>query len=476
VLEWQQRVQEQRAAVSKQSSLRSETRVAVEELQKRIEALASEREYIINGGAASARRESLEARFAALQQDEAALKDNLCQSKARVVAAHASHQEALQHADDRKAELHVQEEQRAHVEAEVEAVEEAAKTTAKCMANRVQVGDVQACEAKTRQHREALRSIDREARQLRVALAESLSSSADLPNALQELEVLRESSQMATRRVEALEDLNNQLQTKIAQLQSDAGRLKTGEVDLRSEEELMREVMFQQSDSFVRRVENLADEGATAVADKKQLLATAGDLQFQVEAAEARLSSRTEKQVQCEQIETSRETLIAEVERLRRTNGALCQQALGEEAETPLRGALADVTALVRIEAGEALQDEISRLIHGEKLVTTRNSTVRADASALVLRLQQLLAEREEAFWVERQRLSDQVMHLERTRTGRTSNLLKHYSATVQGDNSSGSSKGSVAGAVGAAATPAAKAAAAAVSGGFRKLRDSIRG
>lgn len=142
-----------------------------------------------------------------------------------------------------------------------------------------------------------------------------------------------------------------------------------------------------------------------------------------------------------------------------------------------MRGALADVAALVRVEAGEALQDEISRLIHGEKLLTTQNSTVRADASALVLRLQQLLAEREEAFWVDRQRLSDQVMHLERTRTGRTSNLLKQYNATIQGDSSSGSSKGSVAGAVGAAADhPAAKAAAAAVSGGFRKLRDTIKG
>lgn len=233
----------------------------------------------------------------------------------------------------------------------------------------------------------------------------------------------------------------------------------------------MREVMLQQSGSLVRRVEDLSEESAIAVADKKQLLTTAGDLLFWVDSAEARLSRRADMEVQCKQLDASRETVVAEVERLRRTNAALCQQALGEEAETPLRGALADVASLVQIEAGEALQDEISRLIHGEKLLTTQNSTVRADASALVLRLQQLLAEREEAFWVDRQRLSDQVMHLERTRTGRTSNLLKQYNATIQGDSSSSSrsSKGSV-------AAPAAKAAAAAVSDGFRKLRDTMRG
>jgi len=475
VLEWQERVQEQRLAVSKQSTLRSQTRAAVEELQKQIADLGAEREHITSGGAAAARRQSLEARFAIVQRDEAALKDSLDQSKARLVATQTSHQEALQDADDSTAELHALVEQQAQAEAEARAVEEAAQATAKCVANRVQVADVQACEAQTRQHREALRSANREARQLRVALADALSSSADLPNALRELEILRESSDMATQRVEALEHLNNQLQTKIAQLRLEVSRLKKGEVDLRSEEELMREVMFQQSDNLVRRVEDLTDESATAVADKKQLLTTAADLLSKVDSAEARLSCRADMDAECDKFETSRETLTAEVARLRRTNGALCQQALGEEAETPLRGALTDIASLDRIEGGEVLQDEISRLLHGEKLLTTQNSTVRADASALVLRLQQLLAEREEAFWVERQRLSDQVMHLERTRTGRTSNLLQQYSATIQGDSSSGSSKNSVAGAVGAAA-PAAKAAAAAVSGGFRILRDTIRG
>jgi len=62
-------------------------------------------------------------------------------------------------------------------------------------------------------------------------------------------------------------------------------------------------------------------------------------------------------------------------------------------------------------DAFEGIHDEVRRILRGQQLkaATTQGrggANVQADAAELSLRIQQALAEREESFWVERQRLS----------------------------------------------------------------------
>lgn len=472
-------MQEQREAMTRQAALRAEVRAAVEQLQRQIEELTAERQRLAGGGAVAdieARRAALEDRMARFGQEEATLQAGLGQHEEELRAAQAAEHEAGQRKAACVTEL--SEEQHLHAQAEFEAraTEAAAEAATARLKDMVDVSSVQRCEAEAREYRDALRSLDRESRQLRVALAEALSSGADLPNALRELEVLRESTEVAVQRVRSLEELNEQFQGRVEQLEAQVARLRMGAVDLRSEEDLMREVIIQQSEHLLRRVEDLTEERKTAAADRQQLLATAADLAAQVDTAEARLGRRPKLETECQRLEAGQQALTAEVQRLRRTNEALREQVLGEEAEGPLSGALSQTVRLGDDEIGEALRAEIGRLVCGQPLLTSQGSGgVRADAAALALRLQQLLAEREEAFWVERQRLSDRVMALERVRPGRTGNLLRQYDAAARGTSSGLTGSGSGNGSFSAGALAAAPAAAAAaMTGGFRKLRETM--
>eukprot|EP00435_Cladocopium_sp_Y103_P015609 s2626_g3.t2 len=334
------------------------------------------------------------------------------------------------------------------------AAEAAVAAAEKRLETMVSVEEVQRCEKEARAYREALVSVDKEARQLRLALAEALSSGTDLSMAKRELQVLRDAQEAASQRVQALESVNEQLEKRIAQVEAEIATLKKGTVDLRSEEDLMREVIVSQSEQLLRRVEDLTAEEQLAAEDRRQLLATAAQLAAEVEKAEARVARQAELEDQCNQLDAAQQTLSAEVERLRRTNDALCQQVLGPDGEGPFAGALQQVSVLDG-EEDQSIRDEIGRLVRGQLLLTSQAGSVKGDAAALALRLQQLLAEREEAFWVERQRLSDHITSLERTHNGRTSNLLRHYDAAVR-----------------AAAEPASGSGL--VTGGLRRLRQTI--
>ncbi|CAE7469362.1 unnamed protein product [Symbiodinium natans] len=283
--------------------------------------------------------------------------------------------------------------------------------------------------------------------------------------AKRELEVLRDAQEAASQRVQDLESVNAQLEKRIEQVQADIAALRKGTVDLRSEEDLMREVIVTQSEQLLRKVEDLTAEEKLAAEDRRHLLERAARLASEVERAEARIAKQSELEEQCAQLDAAQQTLSAEVERLRRTNDALCQQVLGSDGEGPFAGALQEVS-LLDGEEDQAMRDEIGRLVRGQLLLTSQSGSVKGDAAALALRLQQLLAEREEAFWVERQRLSDHISSLERTQNGRTSNLLRQYDAAVRASGGSGPKAPGLAGA------PAA--AAAAVTGVARRLRQTI--
>lgn len=219
-------------------------------------------------------------------------------------------------------------------------------------------------------------------------------------------------------------------------------------------------------------MEALTDETDVADADRKSLLNTVAHMLAQVDDAECRIARKATVESQAEELEASRLALSAEVERLQKTNDAMCQQVLGEDGEGPFAGALA-FAQLSRGDADEGIHGDIVRLVRGKPLMVSQGS-VQQDASALALKLQQIIAEREEAFWVERQRLSDRVIDLERSRGGRTGALLREYEAVARG-RGPGPGDGASGGA-GGVSTGAAAAASAAVSGGLKKLRGTVLG
>eukprot|EP00439_Symbiodinium_sp_Y106_P012981 s3795_g1.t3 len=383
----------QRETIAQSERERAELRADVERLQQKVQSLTGERDRLLRGGAAEdaeAKHRELQARLETLRHQKLEIESGICQQEEELEAVRRAAAAAADAANDpwpkewRKAEAHP---------------------------------DVQIRE--------------REAR----------------------------SQEAASQRVQDLESVNAQLEKRIDQVQADIAAL--------------RKVIVTQSEQLLRKVEDLTAEEKLAAEDRRHLLERAARLASEVERAEARIAQQSELedggaeaeirqtildcddcglQEQCAQLDAAQQTLSAEVERLRRTNDALCQQVLGSDGEGPFAGALQEAmgqnrrflresdsaeVSLLDGEEDQAMRDEIGRLVRGQLLITSQSGSVKGDAAALALRLQQLLAEREEAFWVERQRLSDHIASLERAQNGRTSNLLRQYDAAVRASGGS---------------------------------------
>eukprot|EP00929_Paragymnodinium_shiwhaense_P081938 TRINITY_DN4298_c0_g1_i10.p1 TRINITY_DN4298_c0_g1~~TRINITY_DN4298_c0_g1_i10.p1 ORF type:complete len:371 (+),score=118.81 TRINITY_DN4298_c0_g1_i10:1522-2634(+) len=365
----------------------------------------------------------------------------------------------------------------------VAVAKDAASNAESRLSGMVNVTQLHSYEAETKTDRDELNALEREARQLRVALADAISNGNDMPTMLNELETLKQSAAGAAARMKSLEDFNRQLEDRLKQVKDDIQRLRKGTVDLRSEGELMRDVIVQQSEQLVRRVEDLTEEKKTADFDRRQLLATTAELLEEVDGSQARIARKTTLEDECNRFEASQENLNVEVQRLRRTNEAMCQQVLGEDAEGPFAGALLTSRRAASLDLQEEdaeLLAEVSRLVRGQLLKGNGRGGphVQADAAGLALRIQQVLAAREESFWVERQRLSERVTTLERARGGRTGNLLRQYDTAARGSSAQGrgasSASSGITGYAAAgrdAASAAAGAAAGVVSGGLSFFR-----
>lgn len=484
--DWSRRVREQREALAQSDKERATLRTTVERLQRQVAKLQAEQARLRDGGADAdlvARRGALRSQLEDLERARSECGPRIDEAERERTEASAAEAEAEAEAASAEVAVAAARAELGRLQAAAEASEEAAAEAEARLGSMVAAVRLRDQEAKVRTAREELATSQAEARQLRVALAEAISSGADLPNTLKELELLKESATASTRRIDALEAINAQLQGRLVQLHGETKRLKTGAVDLRSEGDLMREVLVEQSQQLLRRVEDLTDESYTAVADKKQLLASAADLLAQVDEAETRMARCPGIEEQCNQMATAQQTLRAEVERLCLSNDAFCEQVFGEDGEGPFAGLLmrGSMLELGGIPVDEAPHLEVGRLVRGEPLLTVRGSGggasgLQADAAGLALKLQQILAEREEAFWIERSRLSDRVASLERVRGGgRTGALLVQYDAAARGGVHAGRPGasppcGGTAGA-GAYATAGLDSATAAVSGGWKRLQ-----
>merc|ERR1719469_867570 len=100
----------------------------------------------------------------------------------------------------------------------------------------------------------------------------------------------------------------------------------------------MREMIMQQNESLLERMDLLTEEKRASVNDRRQLLDRTAQVLEQVEDAETRIGAKTSLEAEIQRFEANPQT--SELERLQRSNGALAQQVLGEEAETPLAGSL----------------------------------------------------------------------------------------------------------------------------------------
>merc|ERR1719253_1873457 len=124
----------------------------------------------------------------------------------------------------------------------------------------VTVDELQKLEGKIREYKDEWKHSDKEARQLRVALAEALSSGTDLPNTMQELTLLKESTVAATNRVQSLEDVNKQIHLRIVEINEQNRKLRKNQFDVQNESDLMREVIVEQNETLLRKVDDLTEE------------------------------------------------------------------------------------------------------------------------------------------------------------------------------------------------------------------------
>lgn len=501
--EWEEKAGKQREKIAQAQGTRADLRTQISDLQQQIAALTKEKSRFSGGIADEVRelcktfvgqRAKYEEEIARVESDtmgEEDLQRLRCEVKDAALKESAS---AAERDEVREAGRGL-----AARAAEARDAMEKAEERVRGM---VAAGEVQKLETETHKCTHTVKELSEECRQLRVALAESLYSSSDLQHTRKEMDVLKDSAAQAAERVKSIEEVNGRLRGKLEQVHAGIKSLRKGTVDLSSEGELMREVIVQQSEDLVRRLDDLTDERKVADADRRQLLATTARLLATVDESEVRLANRATLEELISQMEVSLPTTSAEVERLRGTNDALCQQALGEEAEGKYAGALA-TNRMLMSDSDDSIFADVSRLVHGQQLQAIPRSNsgdAYADAAALALLLQQTLAERAEAFWLETQRLSDRIAVLERTRGGRTSQLLREYDAKVRGKPASGESTAAgapppgetgpaaaasavagtglaVASAVasGLSEAPAAAAAAAAVmNDGFSKLRGKM--
>eukprot|EP00927_Polykrikos_kofoidii_P050524 TRINITY_DN44421_c0_g1_i1.p1 TRINITY_DN44421_c0_g1~~TRINITY_DN44421_c0_g1_i1.p1 ORF type:complete len:840 (-),score=199.78 TRINITY_DN44421_c0_g1_i1:123-2642(-) len=482
---WERRVLEQQEALGRSQRARAEVRASVEKLQQRIAWLTTDCQRLRSGGIGAdivARRAALRQEVEELNEAQRGASIRTREAEASKAAVEKACAEAVAASVAANTELEDARKEEAALAAAVGCAQDARAAAKQRLQNMVHVDRLQACEAEVIRDREDIATALREARQLRVALAEAISSGTDLPNTLKELSLLKESAELAGKRIVSLEEFNSQLEGRVQQINEEIRSLRKGTVDLRSEGELMRDVIIEQSEQLLQRVEFLTDESRTAKEDRKQLLGRAADLMARVDEIDARIACRSEKEADCAKMEAGQQNLNAEVERLRRTNNALCQQVSGEDAEGSLVGALKRPTMHVGDE-NEALLAEVLGFINGKPTVSDTaeasgpaGARVKADAAVLALRVQQVLAEREESFWVERQRLSDRVIALERARGGRTGSLLREYDSKARGDTSHGGAVNGGTASVGGytkTASAAAGKAADVVAGRLRRLKDA---
>eukprot|EP00434_Breviolum_minutum_P028152 symbB.v1.2.024907.t1/scaffold2390.1/size80330/6 len=394
--DWRRKVLAQRESIAQSERERGELRAEVERLQHSVASLTSERDRLSRGGAAKDaedRSRELEVKLQTLKEEKAEIESGLAQQETELAAARLAAAKATEDADavakellEEEARLDKQRQSLSAAEARRESedseranldnfgMKAATAAAEKRLESMVSVEEVQRCEKEARSYREALVSVDKEARQLRLALADALSSGTDLSMAKRELEVLRDAQEAASHRVKALESVNEQLEKRIAQVEAEIATLKKGTVDLRSEEDLMREVIVSQSEQLLRRVEDLTAEEKLAAEDRRQLLATAA--QLAAEAALAEINLRTSAGNWMLRNKPSVQKLNAyvapmmlcvnrpqesqEMPRPRHHDMHSCQ-VLGPEGEGPFAGALEQVSVLDG-EEDQAIRDEIGRL------------------------------------------------------------------------------------------------------------------
>ncbi|CAK0850739.1 unnamed protein product [Prorocentrum cordatum] len=333
--EWRQLALQQREELQRNGQLRTELRTDAEALQKQLGALGAERERLSSGGAAVDAEVhvcNLQAQLAQTRARQIAGARELERLEAELGEARAAAAEAAASAEAGAAELGEAERERAGLEAETRnAEDDIARATEERLAGMVSTEEIQRREAESERSREAIREAVRE---LQTVAAGSRGRPLQRRRPAKRSDGAAGAARVRRGRDQGrqpLEDFNAQLEGRIKQLEEEIAQLRTGAVDLASEEELLREAVVQQSETSLRRVEDLTDERKTADADRRQLLATAAELLGQVDAAETRVGRRESLESQCKRYEDDSQVLSSEVERYQRTNDALCQQVFGED-------------------------------------------------------------------------------------------------------------------------------------------------
>eukprot|EP00928_Gymnodinium_smaydae_P016670 TRINITY_DN16295_c0_g1_i1.p1 TRINITY_DN16295_c0_g1~~TRINITY_DN16295_c0_g1_i1.p1 ORF type:complete len:487 (+),score=155.68 TRINITY_DN16295_c0_g1_i1:51-1463(+) len=211
----------------------------------------------------------------------------------------------------------------------------------------------------------------------------SQGDAAALDRMEEELRWLAEVQQSAaseTRKLQKLERSEAKLHAELREASEEKAALQSSRVDICDTGRAMREAIAFQSDSYVKRCDDLEDARRSTDADRVKLLQECAELQAKLTELEPRLAEIQELEQRHQRLEGERKALADESARLREVNGALGFLMMGDEDAAAVGGDAGGLPGAIR----------------------------------RVLQLHVRLTDRLEAHTEEKQKLADRIRQLER--------------------------------------------------------------
>lgn len=191
---------------------------------------------------------------------------------------------------------------------------------------------------------------------------------------------MQEQAGVEVHRIQHLERTQATLQAELREASEENAALCNARMDLGDAGKAMREAIASQSERYIGRVDDLAQERQRMDSDRTKLLQESADLQAKLASMSPELEEAAVLETKHAELEAERKALATESERLHAINSALGVQLLGDDGPAGMGG----------------------------------GSNPVADVLNRALQLQRRLVERDAAQALEKQKLADRIRSLER--------------------------------------------------------------
>lgn len=270
--------------------------------------------------------------------------------------------------------------------------------------------------------------------------AAALQALTDMQEELQWLAKMQQEASAEVHHVQKLERTEVALQSQLRSVMEENATLRSTRMDLGDAGRTMREAIASQSERYVGRVDKLAEERKRTDGDREKLMQEYADLQLRLDALTPELAELAGLEDRHGELESERDAVASEIDRLHTINGSLGVLLLGDDGPPPMGGEDGGAAAVA---------EAFTRLLH----------------------LQRRLSDREASHAEEKQRLSDRIRSLERDAA--TSTMQQEPQAPPPAATAP-SRGGAAQGAKKSSSVPVPLAQASSVlKGGFKSLREA---